>query len=224
MHLSAQHFEEAHMRSQRIAAALAVVAGVVAGSVAFADQPASNDSMMSGQQMGRFGGPVYTGPPDLALTASVVSVGGGPEKYSVTTLLTNMLGADTVKAEFAKLTKQYGADKVALWLKCSDFAVHDAIKLATAAGVKLPEPTMMGKDLAVALVKAGTAPDGTFQVELLNDKAVSHKIHVQVMNDMDSEPGLGKAADLNYHTISNQAFYDMAQALGLASVKLASLH
>ena len=35
---------------------------------------------------------------------------------------------------------------------------------------------------------------------------------------------LGKHADLMYHTISNQAFYDIAQALGATSVKLAPLH
>ena len=34
----------------------------------------------------------------------------------------------------------------------------------------------------------------------------------------------GKGADANYHKISNQAFYDLAQALGAKSVKLASFH
>jgi hypothetical protein len=218
-----ESFEEAQMKLQRIAAALAVVAGMLAGSAAFADT--GQDTMTSGgQQMGRFGGPVYNGPPALAVTASLVAAGGGPSNYSTATALTSMVGADLVKAEVAKLTKQYGADKVALWLKTFDFAVDDSLKIATAAGVKLPAPTLSGKALAAALVKAGVAPDGTFQIELLLDKAVSHKIHVQVMNDIDADPSLGKAADLNYHTISNQAFYDLAQALGDTSVKLASLH
>ena len=44
------------------------------------------------------------------------------------------------------------------------------------------------------------------------------------MNDIDKEPGLGKKADLQYHEISNQAFYDVAQALGMTSVKLAPVH
>jgi hypothetical protein len=221
-----ERFEEAHMKLQRIAAALAVV-GLFAVSAAFADTPTDTgkDTMnSSGQQMGRFGGPVYNGAPALAVTASLVAAGGGADNYSTATALTNMVGAATVKAEVEKLTKQYGADKVSLWLKTFDFAVDDSLKIATAAGVKLPAPTLKGKDLAVALVKAGTAPDGTFQIELLLDKAVSHKIHVQVMNDIDADPSLGKAADLNYHTISNQAFYDLAQALGDTSVKLAPLH
>lgn len=214
------------MKVRLIAAAFAVAAALIGGTAAFADQPTDSgqDTMMGGQMMGRFGGPIYNGPPALAVTSSLVAAGGGASNYSTAKALTNMLGAATVNAEVAKLTKQYGADNVNIWLKTFDFAVNDSLKIATAAGVTLPAPTLSGKDLAMTLVKAGTAPDGTFQIEFLLDKAVSHKIHVQVMNDIDKQPGLGKQADLEYHTISNQAFYDVAQALGLTSVKLAPLH
>lgn len=211
------------MKVKIVATVLALVAGLVAGSVAFADDSTSNSSMGSPEQ-GRFGGPVYNGPPALAVTASLVAAGGGADKYSTATALTSMLGASTVKAEVDKLTKQYGADAVQQWLKTFDFAVDDSLKIATAAGVKLPSPTLSGKDLAMTLVKAGTAPDGTFQIEFLLDKAVSHKIHVQVMDDIDKDPSLGKKADYDYHRISNQAFYDVAQALGMTSVKLAAVH
>ncbi len=214
------------MKFRLAAAVLAVVAGLLAGSAVYADQPMDNgkDTMSGGTMMGRFGGPIYSGPPALAVTASLVAAGGGADSYSTATALTNMVGGTLVNSEVAKLTKQYGSDKVTQWLKTFDFAVKDSLKIATAAGVKLPAATLSGKDLAATLVKAGTAPDGTFQIEFLLDKAVSHKIHVQVMNDIDKEPGLGKAADLNYHLISNQAFYDLAQALGATSVKLAPLH
>ncbi len=214
------------MSFKHIAAAMAVVAGVLAGSAAFAAQPmdTGKDPMMGGKEMGRFSGPVYGGPPALAVTASLVAAGGGAGKYSTATALTSMVGAAVVKAEVAKLTKQYGSAKTTQWLKTFDFAVSDSLKVATAAGVTLPKATLSGKDLATTLVKAGVAPDGTFQIEFLLDKAVSHKIHVQVMNDIDKAPGFGKAADLNYHLISNQAFYDLAQALGAKSVKLAPLH
>ncbi len=211
------------MRIQRIAAALAVAAGLIAGSAAFADDSTSSGSMGTAQ-MGRFGGPVYSGAPALAVTSSLVAAGGGADKYSTAAALTSMLGADTVKAEVGKLTKQYGAAEVNTWLATFDFAVKDALKIATAAGVTLPAPTLSGKALAETLVKAGTAPDGTFQIEYLLDKAVSHKIHVQVMDDIDADPALGKKADYDYHRISNQAFYDVAQALGMTSVKLATVH
>jgi len=212
------------MKVRFMAAAFVFVAGLIASAALAAPMDNGADTMMNGQMMGRFGGPIYNGPPALAVTSSLVAAGGGAANYSTAKALTSMLGAATVNAEVAKLTKQYGADKVNLWLKTFDFAVNDSLKIATAAGITLPAPTLSGKDLATTLVKAGTAPDGTFQIEYLLDKAVSHKIHVQVMLDIDKEPGLGKQADLDYHLISNQAFYDVAQALGLTSVKLAPLH
>jgi hypothetical protein len=181
--------------------------------------------MVNGEMHGRFGGPVYNGPPALAVTAALVKAGGGAANYSTATALVSMLGKPTVDAEVAKLTKQYGAPAVTQWLKTFDFAVNDSLKIATAAGVTLPSPAPLeGKALATTLVKAGTDSTGTFQIELLLDKAVSHKIHVQVMDDIDAAPGFGKQADLEYHLISNQAFYDVAQALGMTSVKLSPIH
>ena len=206
----------------RISTAAAVAAALtLAGSAAFAD------SMSSGMAtQGRYGGPVYNGAPALSVTASLVAAGGGADHYSTATALVSMVGKDLVDKEVAKLQTQYGKDAVSQWLKTFDFAVDDALKHATAAGVKLPapDPMLTGKSLAATLVKAGTASDGTFQIEFLLDKAVSHSIHNAVMDDIDNNSMYGKHADLMYHTISNQAFYDLAQALGATSVKLATLH
>jgi len=209
------------MVSIRTMAALAAVLTVSAGSMAMAD------SMSNGTaQQGRFGGPVYTGAPALSVTASLVKAGGGAAHFSTATALVSMVGKDTVNAEVGKLQKQYGKDAVTQWLAVFDYAVTDSLKHAAAAGVMLPAPDKMltGKDLATMLVKAGTSSDGTFQIEFLLDKAVSHSIHNAVMDDIDKDPSLGKHADLMYHTISNQAFYDLAQALGAKDVKLAPLH
>ncbi|HEY7981041.1 MAG TPA: hypothetical protein VID19_06120 [Candidatus Eremiobacteraceae bacterium] len=183
------------------------------------------DTMVSGAMHGRFGGPVYTGAPALNVTAALVMAGGGPAKYSTAAALTAMVGKATVTAEVAKLSKQYGAAAVTQWLKTFDFAVNDSLKIATAKGIKLPaaDPKLTGAKLATTLVTAGTDTDGVFQIEFLLDKAVSHGIHVQVMNDIDKAAGYGKKADLDYHTISNQAFYDVGEALKLP-VKLAPLH
>ena len=210
------------MRSLRTIAALAAVAAFSMGSVALADQMGSS----SMAQQGRFGGPVYSGPPALSVTASLVAAGGGADNYSTAKALVSMVGKDTVNAEVAKLQKQYGKDAVTQWLSTFDFAVTDALKHATDAGVKLPapDPMLTGKALATTLVKAGTASDGTFQIEFLLDKAVSHPIHNAVMDDIDNSSAMGKHADLMYHTISNQAFYDLAQALGATDVKLSPLH
>jgi len=207
------------------AATGAMTGGSMSGAMA-GPHDMMKDTKVNGKMMGRYGGPIYNGKPALAVTAALVAAGGGAAKYSTATALTAMLGKATVTAEVAKLTKQYGAAAATQWLKTFDFAVGDALKIATADGVTLPapDPKMTGAALAKGLVAAGTAPDGTFQIEFLLDKAVSHAIHVQVMNDIDHNAAFGEKKDLDYHAISNQAFYDVAQALGDTSVKLAPLH
>jgi hypothetical protein len=171
-----------------------------------------------------YGGPIYSGQPDLQLTAALVKAGGGPAHFKFSTALVSMLGQKTVNAEVAKLTKQYGQKNVDDFLSGMTFVINDALKRATAAGVKLPAapPDLKGQKLAVALVKAGTAPDGTFWAGHLFDKTVSHKIHDEVMSDVNRK--FSPAADQNAHKILNQAMYDVAHALGHGNVQLASLH
>src|SRR5699024_3079000 len=120
--------------------------------------------------------------------------------------------------------KQYGKQKVQDFISGMTFDVKDGLKRATEAGVTLPEAPadLKGPALAKALVKAGTAPDGTFWAGYLFDHAISHDLHVQVMKDVDAQFGHG--ADANTHKILNQAMYDVAQALGMKDVKLASFH
>ncbi len=201
-----------------------LIAAVVVVSVCNAQAPAKAQSVqpMAKMDMSRYGGPVYTGTPALTVTASLVQAGGGPSNFSIATALTSMVGSDTVNAEVAKLTKQYGKDKVDSWITVFNFAVGDALTIATKAGVTLPQGNLSGKDLAATLVKAGLAKDGTFYTEFMLDKAVSHKIHEQVMDDIDAK--YGAAADGDYHAISNQAMFDLAQALGYKKVKLADYH
>ena len=171
-----------------------------------------------------FGGPIYNGKPALEATAALVKAGGGAENFSFATALVSMLGEKTVNAEVAKLTKQYGKANVDNFIDGMTFAIKDGLKRATEKGVKLPEAPadLHGVALAKGLVKAGTAPDGTFWSGYLFDMALSHPLHVQVMADIDTKFDHG--ADENTHKILNQAMYDVAQALGDTSVKLAPLH
>lgn len=206
------------------AAPAAASTAPVAGSTAAA--PSSMATMIaSNQQAGDnwFGGPVYSGAPDLAATAALVEAGGGAENFDFSKALVAMLGEKTVNAEVAKLTKQYGQDQVNTFVAGMTFAVKDALKRATEQGIKLPAPAdVKGAKLAGALVDAGTAPDGTFWSGYLFDKALSHALHNEVMADIDAGPG--QAADGTTHKILNQAMYDVAQALGKKDVKLASFH
>lgn len=170
-----------------------------------------------------FGGPVYTGKPDLAATAALVKAGGGADNFDFSKALVAMLGQDTVNKEVDKLNKQYGDEQVKTFLSGMNVVVTDALKQATAQGIKLPPAANLhGQALAKALVKAGTAPDGTFWSGYLFDHAVSHDIHNKVMADIDAKQGMD--VDATTHKILNQAMYDVAQALGQKDVKLASFH
>ena len=119
------------------------------------------------------------------------------------------MGADLTGKEVAKLTSQYGKESVTSFVTVFNFAVDDATKIAIADGVKFPAPGLSGKKLAAQLVGDGTVK-GTFWTGYMLDHLVTHKIHA--------------AADANYHKVSNQALFDLAQALGAKSVMLANFH
>jgi hypothetical protein len=172
--------------------------------------------------MSRYGGPVYSGAPALTVTASLVQAGGGAKHFSAAKALNSIAGPKLAKAEIGKLSKQYGAKRIGTWVKVFDFAVKDALRIATAAKVKLPKGNLKGAALGATLIGAGLDKDNTFYVEYMLDKALSHGIHVQVMNDIDKK--FGVEADMDYHRITNQAMVDLAHALGKKDVKLPELH
>ena len=214
-----------NMRKNVLAAALAL-GGIAFASVAIsAEAPAAApQAQMNASAMNWFGGETYLGAPALDVTAALVKAGGGADNFSFSTALVSMLGEKTVNAEVAKLTKQYGHESVTNFINGMTFAVNDGLKRATEAGVTLPAAPadLKGTKLAGTLVSAGTAADGSWWSGLLFDKALSHDIHVKVMQDIDAKYGHG--ADENTHKILNQAMYDVAQALKAKNVKLASLH
>ena len=214
-----------NMRKNVLAAALAL-GGIAFASVAIsAEAPAAApQAQMTASAMNWFGGETSLGAPALDVTAALVKAGGGADNFSFSTALVSMLGEKTVNAEVAKLTKQYGHESVTNFINGMTFAVNDGLKRATEAGVTLPAAPadLKGAKLAGTLVSAGTAADGTWWSGLLFDKALSHDIHVKVMQDIDAKYGHG--ADENTHKILNQAMYDVAQALKAKNVKLASLH
>jgi len=178
----------------------------------------------AGTETNWYGGPVYDGAPTLEVTAALVKAGGGAEHFEFSKALVAMLGEKTVNTEVAKLNKQYGKKAVKEFIAGMTWDVHEGLRQATEAGVKLPEAPadLKGTKLAETLVKAGTASDGTFYAGYLFDHVLSHKIHVGVMAAVNAK--FGPANDLNTHKILNQAMYDVAHALGHKDVKLASLH
>lgn len=166
-------------------------------------------------------GPTYTGAPDLQATISLVTAGGTPGNFSIVKALAALAGPTVANAEVAKLTKQYGAAKVGSFVTVQNFAVNDAVKIATAAKVKFPTASLTGATLAKRVVGLGLS-NGTYYEGTQLDHLVTHAIHEHVMNDIDAK--FGVSADANYHLIANQAHYDLAHALGVTSVKLAAFH
>jgi len=184
--------------------------------------------MMSGMMMhsmpsGRMGadGIPYLGAPNLEVAISLVAAGGAPEKFSIVTALRNLAGKKIANAELLKLTRQFGPGKIESFVKVQNFAVDEAVRDATSAGVKFPAPTLKGTALAVAVTKAGLE-GGTYYEGVMLDHLVSHKIHEAVMDAIDAQ--YGAKADANYHRIADQAHYDLAQALGAKTVGLAQYH
>jgi hypothetical protein len=179
---------------------------------------AANAKMMPDvtNQASRFSGPgVYTGKPALQVTLSMIMAGGGPAHFQTTELLKTLTGAK-FNAEVGKLTKQYGKTKVGNFITVFDYVVSDSLRIVKAKHVALPSSPAPdphnGPALAKALWDAGQTGNG-FNVEVMLDRAVSHPIHVQVMDDIDKKYGIAKDAD--YHAILNTAMHDLASVYGL---------
>lgn len=192
--------------------AAAALCALAAPTAAAASGMASANSMIT-MQPSRFSGPgVYTGPPALPVTLSMIVAGGGPQHFDTVTLL-KVLAGKNFNAEVGKLTKQYGKTKVGNFLTVFNFVVADSLKIVKAAKVKLPSKPSPdprnGKALAAALWNAGVFPGG-WSVEVMLDRAVSHPIHVQVMKDIDAKYGIAKDAD--YHAILATAMHDLKAA------------
>lgn len=223
-------FKQALMPALLAAALLGTAtAGSAQGTMSSSPMPMASGAAMAGgtpdhgMPEGKMGGdgPDYTGAPDLQAAISLVTAGGPPGHFSLVKALTAMVGATATKAEVAKLTRQYGKEKVAAFVTVQNFAVDDAVKKALAAKVKFPKPMLHGAALAKRVVTLGLV-NGTYYEGVQLDHLVTHDIHEAVMGDIDLK--YGAEADGNYHRIADQAHYDLAHALGATSVKLAAYH
>ena len=143
----------------------------------------------------RFSGPgVYTGPPALGVTLSMIIAGGGPSDFQTLTLV-KVLAGDKTDAEVAALKQKFGDQKVSNFVEIFPFIVSDSLKIAKEKGVALPSTPSPnpknGEALAGALWAAGQTGHG-FSVEVMLDRAVSHGIHDQVMSDIDAKYGIAQ--------------------------------
>lgn len=159
----------------------------------------------------RFSDPgVYVGKPALPVTLSMIIAGGGPNNFK-TLMLVRALAGSKAGAEIASLTKKFGSLKVGDFVTTFQFVVSDSLKILKTKGIALPSvpspDPKNGEALAGALWAAGQTGHG-FNAEVMLDRAVTHPIHVQVMNDIDAKYGLSSDAD--YHVVLTQAMTDLA--------------
>jgi hypothetical protein len=163
------------------------------------------------------GAVIYEGHPDLSLTAALVTAGGGPDHFSsqqVFALLTGSL-AD---AEKAKLTKQFGPDKIANAFAAFDYAIDDTIRIAGEKHIALPAPypdPSNPKALALALYAAGTSGSGKWDVGYMLEHLISHPIHHAIMRDLDAK--FGAANNASFHVVLTQIMMDLAGVYGSAA-------
>ena len=199
----------------RLFTALACAGLIAATATAVSAKLMSNIS----DQPTRFSGSccVYTGAPALPVTLSMVIAGGGPSNFSTQTLVHTLAG-DKTDAEVASLKQKFGDQKVTNFVNVFNFVVSDSLRIVKAKGIALPSTPNPdpkdGKALAGALWGAGQTGEG-YNVEVMLDRAVSHGIHDQVMDDIDKKFGIGPDAD--YHAVLNQAMHDLASVYGFKS-------
>jgi hypothetical protein len=153
---------------------------------------------------------MYHGTPDLVLTAEVVAAGGGPAHFDSKKLVGVMAGKNA-PAALAYLTGHYGAANVDAFFRTFTYVVNDSLRYATAKGIQLPAATVpSGAVLTQQLYRAGTLPNGTYDVGYMLEHLVSHPIHMWVMWDINRQPDLGKKTDETFHIILTDAMHKLA--------------
>lgn len=152
----------------------------------------------------------YVGTPDLAVTASIVQAGGGPQHYDSGTMF-RVLAGRLAGLEMMKLRMQFGRPRVDAFLKSFDFAIaallHDrSLELPPQGSLDLQD----GRGVARALLARGTQPSGAYDVGYMLDHLLSHDLHARICTELDARYGDGSSQ--NYHQILAQVIADMKRA------------
>lgn len=135
---------------------------------------------------------------NLALLASLVAAGGGPDAFQATTLLKSLPQGLT---EELQLRKHFGDAQVELFAKVFTSVVLDSLAALNKQGISLPTPQadlVDRKAIAEALYTAGSV-DRAFDVERLFDTLFSQKIHDSVMGNVARR--YGAAGENAYHQV-----------------------
>ena len=144
---------------------------------------------------------VYHGPPDLELAARLVQAGSNDRGFDSHLLFARLYGP-SAQSEGAKLAQRYGKHQVAIFFPMMNYAVADIVRLATTvAHAKIPvvpahqNPAALQRDL----IRAGTVPDGRYDVGYMIERMMTHPLHHQLMQNLDGK--YGPADNAAFHEI-----------------------
>ncbi len=189
----------------------------VAAAVALLAATPESDAAMSRSMPGPDHTIAYVGKPDLALTAALVQAGGGATNFNAGNLVAFLAGPNA-SAEMKHLNAEFGPQETQASVTAFTYAVDDALRIATKAGVKLPPPhpsLAQRRAIVRAMYHDGINSHGVWDVGYMLDHLLSHPIHDQVMHDIDHRPGYGQRIDYNFHVVLTQAMYDLHAAYHL---------
>ena len=160
-----------------------------------------------------YGCDCYNGAPNLALTVSVMQAGGGPQHFRTMTLFRALAGP-LAGAERFRLRMMFGNRSVASFEQVFDFMVSDLVSSSKRErvvfpAVPAPDPRD-AKALAAALLAGATVSPGTYSVNVLLDRLLSHSLHLRISADIARR--YGAASEENYRRVLLQALLDMKRA------------
>lgn len=167
----------------------------------------------------RFGGPTYQREPALDVTSSFIAAGGGAGSFSMVRAFSSMIGAPQLQSEISNLKQKFNPDDVDAFVSIFDYAMNDAWKRLGDNNVKVSTSgSIQGRELAQALVSAGTTDSGNFYSGYLFDKLLSMRVNNQLNSDIDTK--FGVLPNTTFHTIASAFFVDVAQLIGDQHAKL----
>jgi hypothetical protein len=158
-------------------------------------------------------GATYGSSGDLSIGADFIKAGGGAGSFSMVRAWDNMIGPSALEEDLTGLTSRYGEVATDQFVSIFNFAIADAWKHAGTDNVSLPEPMENGGwPLALAVVRAGKAPDGQLSTGYLLGNVLSPRVYSQVAADINAR--YGSDADDQFRQVSNEFLNLVALQIG----------
>jgi hypothetical protein len=158
-------------------------------------------------------GATHAGAADLSIGAEFIKAGGGAGSFSMVRAWDNMIGPSALEEDLTGLTSRYGQAATDQFVSIFNFAIADAWERAGMDNVSMPEPMENGGwPLALAVLRAGKAPDGQLLTGCLLGHALSPRVYSQVAADINAR--YGPDADDQFRQVSNEFLNLVALQIG----------